>query len=74
MRWLFTAVAVTWLAGCMTQEELYAQDDAYCRSLSATPGTDAYVQCRFVLDQRRRAAQDAAAYNMGRAIGMAMAR
>ena len=61
-------------AGCTTEDVAMqaAEDDAYCRSLSAVPGTDAYVNCRFVLDQRRRAAQCAAGEVIGEAIGKSL--
>jgi hypothetical protein len=32
-----------------------ANDDAYCRSLGVSPGSDGYVQCRMNLDNQRMA-------------------
>jgi hypothetical protein len=48
------------LIGCSTAEERAsraaaraAQDDSVCQSYGATPGSDAYVQCRMVQQARR---------------------
>jgi hypothetical protein len=73
MRIIFICVAGLSLLGCETTPEQAAQDDAYCQSLSAQPGTDAYVNCRFVLDQRRKSAQNKAAEAWGQALGAALA-
>ena len=43
------------LAGCRTTEEVAAADDATCRGYGAQPGTDLYVQCRMMQDERRSA-------------------
>jgi len=46
-----------------SKEELAAKDDAVCRGYGAQPGTNAYVQCRVVQDQRRDANRNAAIAN-----------
>jgi len=66
-------VVVLTICGCASREQIEArqaaaraaidaQDDAKCRSFGATPGSQAYFQCRMTLDQTRTqitAAQDA---------------
>ena len=56
-------IAVLFLAGCASREERAARytalDDKKCQGLGAKPGTDIYIQCRLV-QQQRRDAQDAA--------------
>ncbi len=56
------------LIGCLGQSEaeiaakkaeLAAKDDETCRSYSAKPGTDIYVQCRMSQQQSRDAAENA---------------
>jgi len=60
MRFYICAVALlplVGLAGCVTNKEALAarhkkeaaSDDTYCRSLSAKPGSNAYINCRVTL-------------------------
>jgi hypothetical protein len=43
------------LGGCLTDDpqRLTQEDDATCRSYGATPGTDAYINCRTQRDSTR---------------------
>jgi hypothetical protein len=40
------------LSGCVTAEEMAAQDSEDCHSYGAATGTDAYFQCRMVKSQQ----------------------
>ena len=42
------ACAALALSGCVTAEEMAAQDSEGCHSYGAATGTDAYFQCRMV--------------------------
>jgi hypothetical protein len=64
---LLAGCAALALSGCVTPEEraeLRAQakvaDDAECRSYGAQVGTDTYVACRLIKEQRRDDQQAAA--------------
>jgi hypothetical protein len=61
-RFLFAvlALAVT-CAGCTTDAERAAYDDAKCKSYGATRGTAAYTNCRAQLDAARTQAAAAIA-------------
>jgi hypothetical protein len=51
------------LAGCMSTEEMRAEQDAHdnaaCIAYGAKPGTDGYVKCRTDLDRNRAIASSA---------------
>lgn len=49
-------------------EGLAKQDDAYCRSIGATPGKDIYVQCRLVATQNRQNRHASAWANYNRSV------
>lgn len=54
--WLVGLAALA-VGGCKSTSERLAEDDTYCRSIGAAPGTDGYTQCRLQLraeDARRR--------------------
>ena len=62
MRLAVLVVAGLGLAGCAGSpvgdaiagpEKLAARDDATCQSYGATPGSNAYVQCRMITAQNR---------------------
>jgi hypothetical protein len=48
------------LSGCVTAEELEAQDDRDCQSYGASFGSDNYVLCRMVKTRQRKIDQDRA--------------
>jgi hypothetical protein len=50
---LLAACAALALSGCVTAEEMAAQDSEDCHSYGAATGTDAYFQCRMVKSQQR---------------------
>lgn len=54
---LLAALAALALSGCVTAEEMAAQnaraDDTACQSYGEGPGTQAYFQCRMTKDQTR---------------------
>jgi hypothetical protein len=50
---LLAACAAPALSGCVTAEEMAAQDSEDCHSYGAATGTDAYFQCRMVKSQQR---------------------
>lgn len=56
--WLVGLAALA-LSGCKSSSERLAEDDTYCRSIGAAPGTDGYTQCRLQLrgEKERREAQ-----------------
>ena len=66
MRVLSVAIIGLALAGCVSPQQMAAQqsasDDAECRQIGARPGTDIYVQCRMFKQQQRtrKAEADAA--------------
>ena len=45
-------VATQMLSGCVTAEEMAAQDSKDCHSYGAVTGTDAYFLCRMVKRQQ----------------------
>jgi len=49
---LILAASMLALAGCQTAQQVAAADDATCRGYGAKVGSDAYVQCRSMADQR----------------------
>jgi len=49
---LLAACAALALSGCVTAEEMAAQDSDDCHSYGAETGTDAYFQCRMVKAQQ----------------------
>ena len=49
---LLAACAALALSGCVTAEEMAAQDSEDCHSYGAATGTDAYFQCRMVKSQQ----------------------
>jgi hypothetical protein len=55
------------LSGCVTAEEMAAQDSNDCHSYGAATGTDAYFQCRMVKSQQHidDQARRMAAFNHG---------
>lgn len=59
------------LAGCASAAQMAQQDDATCRSYGATPGTDSYVQCRLIQQNRRDEDRRALAQGM-QAAGQAL--
>jgi hypothetical protein len=53
-----TAIALAGLlGGCVSAQQLAAQDDAKCQSYGAAPGTPAYANCRVQLDTTRTTAR-----------------
>lgn len=46
-------------AGCQTAEQRAANDDAFCRSIGAQPGTPVYVECRMRRDDQFQATRRA---------------
>ena len=55
MRIVFVLVAAASLSGCVTAQDIAANDDDSCRSYGADPGSQAYFQCRMAKDQQRQA-------------------
>jgi len=53
MRWM-APIFLLILAACVSPEEIAAQDDAKCRELGFVPGTDAYGQCRLMVEMIRK--------------------
>jgi hypothetical protein len=49
------AAALT-VGGCAASRTITQDDDAVCKSMGASPGTNAYVQCRLAQQARRDAA------------------
>lgn len=53
MRWVLLVAGVLALGGCKSAAERASaevnEDQAYCTSIGAQPGTDAFVQCRLQL-------------------------
>ena len=71
---ILAACSALALGGCVTAEEMAAQDDHDCRSYGAGPGSSAYFQCRMVKDDRHTAnaaAQAQVAQEMGTAMMIA---
>jgi hypothetical protein len=57
MRTALMLLSLLSLAGCFalaSPQDLAQQDDAVCRSYGATPGTDAYINCRMQRDNTRQ--------------------
>jgi hypothetical protein len=46
------------LSGCTTDQDRSTIDDGQCRSYSAEPGSEAYVQCRMWAETERRKRQE----------------
>jgi hypothetical protein len=57
---LLAACVALALSGCVTAEEMAAQDSEDCHSYGAATGTDAYFQCRMVKSQQHIEATAAA--------------
>jgi hypothetical protein len=57
---LLAVCAALALSGCVTAEEMAAQDENDCHSYGAANGTDAYFQCRMVKSQQHIAASERA--------------
>jgi hypothetical protein len=49
---LLAACAALALSGCVTAEEMAAQDSKDCHSYGAATGTNAYFQCRMIKSQQ----------------------
>lgn len=43
------------LSGCVTAQDIAANDDDACQSYGAEPGSQAYFQCRMAKDNQRQA-------------------
>jgi hypothetical protein len=56
------------LSGCVTAEEMAAQDSEDCHSYGAATGTEAYFQCRMVKTQQHIDASECAAAGINQAI------
>jgi len=55
MRFVVPALlSVLMLSGCVSSEQLAAQDDNKCQSYGAAPGSQDYVQCRMWAETERR--------------------
>ena len=52
---LIIALALA-VGGCAASRTITQDDDAVCKSIGASPGTNAYVQCRLAQQARRDAA------------------
>jgi hypothetical protein len=50
---IVVGVALLALTGCKSTEQRVAEDDGFCRSIGASPGSNAYIQCRLVQQQRQ---------------------
>lgn len=55
MRIVVVAAALLALTGCKSTADRNAEADGYCQSIGARPGSDAYMQCRLVQQQRQDA-------------------
>jgi hypothetical protein len=64
MRTLILLLLSLTLSACASHEQLAAADDALCRGYGATPGSDAYIQCRMQQDSTRRAERQRAIESM----------
>ena len=51
----FSAALALGLSGCVNRQQIAAGDDFDCQSYGATPGTDAYFNCRMIKEQQRQA-------------------
>lgn len=74
MRYLIMLPICAALSGCAGSimgdalagpEKLAAQDDGYCKSLGAEPGSDRYYQCRMTLTQQRESKKNAYSSGQG---------
>jgi opacity protein-like surface antigen len=54
---LLLALPALLLAGCVSAEDMAAQDDNQCKSYGAAQGSDTYVQCRMWAQSQRQQAQ-----------------
>jgi hypothetical protein len=48
-------ISAALLSGCVTAQDIAANDDDACQSYGAQPGSQAYFQCRMAKDQQRQA-------------------
>jgi hypothetical protein len=67
---LLAACAALALSGCVTAEEMAAQDSDECHSYGAETGTDAYFQCRMAKTQQHIDATAAANAQMQHGLDM----
>lgn len=74
MRLLVILPICTLLSGCAGSivgdalagpEKLAAQDDGYCKSIGAEPGSDRYYQCRMTLTQQRESKKNTYSSSQG---------
>jgi hypothetical protein len=69
-RVLLVAATAVALGGCAKSESAaqaaFRADDAKCKSYGADPGTDAYVDCRLVIDMQKGTAEAEAARQRAR--------
>jgi hypothetical protein len=65
---LLAACAALALSGCVTAEEMAAQDSEDCHSYGAETGADAYFQCRMVKSQQRIEASERAQAQFNQAL------
>lgn len=77
MKSVLLLALVCLLAGCQGsvvgdalagREGLAKQDDQYCQSIGAKPGTDVYVQCRMASTQNRQSRHANAWANYNRSV------
>jgi hypothetical protein len=62
------ACAALALSGCVTAEEMAAQDSEDCHSYGAATATDAYFQCRMVKTQQHIDASERAEAGINQAL------
>jgi hypothetical protein len=67
---LLAACAALALSGCVTAEEMAAQDSEDCHSYGAETGTDDYFQCRMVKAQQHIDASERANAQMQHGLDM----
>jgi hypothetical protein len=78
LRILLVILASLPLCGCLTAQQMAENqrkdDDTNCRSMGGIPGTDAYMNCRMAMMQRRdvAAAQQQEMWMQTTAIGASM--
>jgi hypothetical protein len=46
-------MSLLWLSACASAQQIASQDDATCRSYGASPGSQAYFDCRVMRDAQR---------------------
>lgn len=55
MRFLAAVISLFVLSGCASREDIAMADDNDCASYGASPGSQAYFQCRIMKDQQHNA-------------------